>query len=294
MQTTLDCLPCLFRQALRTVRLATPDEAQQKMILDHVARMLPEFTLAVSPPENASRMYRAIAALADCPDPYAGIKTDSNDFALRLLPRVREQVLAAPDPVAAAVRFAIAGNIIDYGVQHEFDATQAIAGCLARELAINDFAGFMADMSRAENILYLADNCGEIVFDGLLIELLNKRVTMAVKEKPVINDALPVDARQCKLDRLCDIIANGTDCPGTPLARCSTDFLERFNSADLIISKGQGNFETLAGVKAPIYFLLTVKCQVVARHITAAGGRQAPVRVGDMVLVKNCGAQTVP
>ncbi len=113
---------------------------------------------------------------------------------------------------------------------------------------------------------------------------LKQKVVVAVKEKAIINDALYEDALECGLDKLCRIISNGTQCPGTPLSMCSREFQNLFQNADLIISKGQGNFETLSEVKAPVYFLLTVKCPVVGDHINQLSGRK--VQTGNMVLLK--------
>ena len=290
MQTTLDCLPCFLRQALYTARIATDSVARHQEILARAAHLLPEFDLAVSPPENAIHLYRMIAELAGNPDPFAALKAESNHFALALRPELREQIRQAADPLATAVKFAIAGNVIDYGAHHQFDARGTIADCLAHPFAIDDYRQFRHDLAKARKILYLADNCGEIVFDGLLIEALGeKEVTVAVKERPIINDALLPDALACGLGELCTVVSNGTDCPGTPLDRCGVEFQQLFRAADLIISKGQGNFETLSEVSAPIYFLLTVKCPVVVTHVNQLAGGQANRRaaLGDMVLLRS-------
>ncbi len=289
MQTSLDCLPCFMRQALSAARIATDSPALQQQILHRAARLLAEFDLGASPPENAVALYRMIAETSGRPDPYRELKEESTRIALDLLPLARARVDEAGDPLLAAIKFAIAGNIIDYGAHQDFDARRAIDNCLAQPLAINDYDQFRQDAARAASILYLADNCGEIVFDGLLIEQLGaEKITVAVKERPIINDALVADARACGLDRRSSVISNGTDCPGTPLADCAGEFLDRFHGADLIISKGQGNFESLSESDAPIYFLLTVKCPVVAEHVGALAGDAAPRRaaMGDLILMK--------
>lgn len=287
MQTSLDCLPCFIRQALYTARIVTDNAALQKEILLRAAELLPQFDLALSPPENAIALYRMIAESAGCHDPFADLKEESNQLALKLRPMVAERINSAEDPLAAAIRFAIAGNIIDYGAHHDFDAEAVISNCLEQQLAINDYPLFRKETAAAQSILYLADNCGEIVFDSLLIEQLGpEKITLAVRERPIINDALPADAVTCGLDKLCTVISNGTDCPGTPLGQCSEEFLDCFHSADLIISKGQGNFETLSGIKAPLYFLFTVKCPVVVGHVNDLAGDSAKVALGEMILLK--------
>ena len=287
MQTTLDCLPCFLRQALYTARIATDSADAQQEILRRAARLVADFDLDTSPPENAIRLYRMIAATAGASDPFALLKEESNRFALDLRPELRQRVRQASDPLATALKFAIAGNVIDYGAHHDFDARRTIDHCLARPYAIDDSLQFRRDLAGAQRILYLADNCGEIVFDGLLLETMGeKEVTVALKERPIINDALVADALACGIDRICTVVSNGTDCPGTPLARCSGEFQQLFRNADLIISKGQGNFETLSEEAGPVYFLLTVKCPVVVAHINDASSPRT-VAMGDMVLLKS-------
>jgi damage-control phosphatase, subfamily I len=284
MHTALDCLPCFLQQSLAAARRITGCEEMQRLIMVEMVRYLSSLDLEASPPENAMGLYQRLAELAGSPDPYADLKEESNRLALLLLPRQAALVDKATDPLLAAVKVAIAGNIIDYGAPHQFDFSVVLENASRRELAIDDYLDFRRDLARAETVLYLADNCGELVFDRLLIERLDRKVVLAVKEKPIINDALTEDARRCGLDRFCTIITNGTACPGTPLPRCSPTFQDAFQSADLIISKGQGNFETLSATSAPVYFLLTVKCLVVAAHIEKLAG--TGVRLGESVLLK--------
>lgn len=289
MRTELDCLVCLYRQALNTARLATNSAKLQRRILTETAALLPRLDPGLSPPENSIRLYRLIARLSGNPDPYAELKKTGNEHALRLRGRVKELISTAHDPLYTAILFAIAGNIIDHGAPRDFDLDQTIDECLRRTPAINDYAQLKEDLKGAENILYLGDNCGELVFDGLLIELLPGMVTLALKEKPIINDALPADARLCGLDKICRIISNGTDCPGTPLNLCGEEFKAAMAKADLIISKGQGNFETLSHLSGgpPLYFLLTTKCPIVAQRAGEAAGTAAGiVNNGDTLLMR--------
>jgi len=146
-----------------------------------------------------------------------------------------------------------------------------------------DYQEFKYALNNAESILYLGDNTGEIVFDKLLIEELSNmlpdvKITYVVRDKPVINDALMEDAVSCGLDKIVDVISSGCDAPGTILDLCSKEFLKLYESAELIISKGQGNFETLADEKRPIFFLFKVKCPVIANH--------TGFNLGDIVLKK--------
>ncbi len=285
MQTTLDCQPCFLKQALNTARLSTADKEIHKKIMREAIRFVSTLDFSATPPENSIALYEMIARISGCPDPYAAIKRESNNFALQLKNKFTGKIdQSLVDPLLGAFTLSIAGNIIDYGSQHNFDIHETIDQALSRPLAINDYDALQEDLKKAETIVYLADNCGELVFDGIVIERLQQKVVLAVKEKAIINDALAKDAAECGLDGLCQIISNGTNCPGTPLSLCSEEFLELFNKADLIISKGQGNFETLSEIKAPIYFLLTIKCPVVRDHVNILSGQK--VKTGEMVLMK--------
>lgn len=285
MLSTLDCIPCFLKQALYAARLTGASPLVQKEILDRVALLLPSLDLSLTPPENSIAIYELISRITDCADPFFDLKQESNLLALGMRNKIREIIKETDHPLLTSIKFSIAGNIIDYGAHQNFDIRQTIDNCLAKKLAINDFDKLVNDLETAENILYLCDNSGEIVFDSLVVEELKTKVTFAVKEKPIINDALQEDALTCGLDKLGDIISNGTSCPGTPLRKCSTEFQRKFSKADLIISKGQGNFETLSEIAAPIYFLLTVKCPVIANHINDITGND--IVNGDMILLKS-------
>ncbi len=290
MKTALDCLPCLLNQTLFTSHLSISDKTVQASIVSEVAKLLPNLDLEKTPPENSIPVYKLIAELSGCPDPFFEKKQQSNDLALDMIKNQKIHVESATDPLLYALKLSIAGNIIDYGAHQDFDLDLAIEDSLRSTPAVDHYTRLLKDIEQAESILYLADNCGELIFDGLAIEQLRKsaKITLAVKESPIINDATIKDAQKCGLHEKITLISNGTSCPGTPLDLCSQEFLKVFNQADLIISKGQGNFETLSEVQAPIYFLLTVKCPIVAGHIDDLlnNKSQALVGVGDQILMK--------
>lgn len=291
---SVDCLPCYLQQALRVARLNEFDEKMQLAVVEEVAKLLPGMDQELTPPENSIAVYETISLVSGCSDPYYAQKKQSNREALALLPRLREEVEASRRPLETAIRFAVGSNIIDYGASHSFDLEKAFERCRTVAPVIDDISSFQQQVEALEKgaeILYLADNCGEIVYDSLLMERLAYKglhVTVAVKQSPIINDALYDDAVEVGLDTFCTVISNGTNCPGTPLGLCSVEFLEVFNRADLIISKGQGNFETLSEVDREIFFMLTVKCSVVGRHLARLGGldhRKLPGK-GEMVVYR--------
>lgn len=296
MKTSVDCLACFMDQTLRVVRVSTTDESVHLEAARAVATLLPQMEMSLTPPENSVAVYSAIARITGCADPYLALKKASNDQALAMLPDLRREVEQGEAPLLAAIRLAIAGNIIDYGAMHSFDVDAALARARIIPFVIDESRQLLERVCRLparSRVLYLADNCGEIVYDSLVIRYLvdlGLAVTVAVKEGPIINDALVADALACGLDQYARIITNGTACPGTPLASCSVGFLHAFRDADLILAKGQGNFETLseavAETDADIFFLLTVKCPVVGAHLarlTGKGLHELPGQ-GEMVL----------
>jgi hypothetical protein len=209
-------------------------------------------------------------------DPFRDLKAKSIDKALALYPSLKRLLGEAKDPLETAVRLAIAGNVIDFGANPDFQLEQDIEEVFQKAPAINHYQGFKEQLGRAQDIVYLGDNAGETVFDRLLIETMNKPVTFVVRESPIINDATEEDALASGLGEVATIVSSGCDAPGTVLGGCSEPFLAHLDRADLIISKGQGNYETLSQEKRPIFFLLKAKCPVIARDLG--------VKVGDIVI----------
>ena len=200
------------------------------------------------------------------------LKITSTNNALAWYDKVRSQIDAAKDPIDLAIRLSIAGNIIDFGVSEHYDLKDSIHRVITQPLAVNDIESLKSQLKSVSSLLYLGDNSGETVFDRLLIETLVEHyqlpVIYVVRGSATINDVTFVEAKEAGLNAVCnDIIDNGSDAPGTLLQDCSAEFLERFNQAELIIAKGQGNFESLSGIDAPIFFLLQAKCNVIANEL---------------------------
>ena len=279
MRTYFDCIPCMIRQSLDAVRLITKDESIHERVLREVLRVTSTSDLQKTPPEMGQKIHRLIRQLTEFDDPYRQMKKRFNTFALVLYPKLKLIVAESMEPLETAVRLAIAGNIIDLGVKsllktHDIDKT--IDEVLKVELDLSIFEDLKKEAATAKSILYLADNAGEIVFDRILIEQLGpERIKFAVKGRPVINDATIDDAQETGLTDLVRVISNGDDSPGTILRFCSEEFRHYFEEADLIIAKGQGNYESLSEVDKNIFFLLKAKCSVIANHLNCEVG--APV-----------------
>ncbi len=288
MKTYLDCVPCFVNQALRSARLVSDDPVVHQRVLRSVLAATAEIDLDQCPPAMGRQIHLFIREALGDDDPYREIKRRFNAKAARMLPELRQRVRASSDPFDAAVRVAIAGNIIDFGVPGAVIDDERLASTVERcfEAALDDeaLALLREAVNRASSVLLLADNAGEVFFDRLLLEQLGAAapaatLTVAVRGGPVINDATAADAQQAGLDQLATLIDNGYDAPGTILEHCSPSFRRAFDEADLVIAKGQGNFETLAeSTPREVFFLFQAKCTVVARHVGVANGTPVVAR----------------
>ena len=267
MKAYLECYPCFFKQIIQTSREVTADEKKIQEVVRAFGQYLRHIPEEATPPEIGRELYRLIAEKTGVSDPYREIKKKCTQQALDLYPQLKERVAASEDRLLAAARLAIAGNVIDFGANAPFDLVKELEALLSQELAIDHYPDFRQALEKSPQILYLADNAGETVFDRILIEEIEKPVIYAVREKPIINDALLQDALDAGLDKVAEIVSSGTDAPGTILPLCSRDFMNIYDSADFIISKGQGNYEGLSDEARPLFFLLKAKCEVIARDI---------------------------
>lgn len=270
MRSSLECIPCFVRQALEAARAISDDTTVHERIMREVLLWIGEADLSQTPPSFAQHIHRRIRAIAGDGDPYKRFKEYQNRMALRILPELRAMVKEASCPLEAAVRLAIAGNAIDMGSPgnvNESSLHQAIRQALERPLC-GDYDLFCQAVEAADSILYLTDNAGEIVLDLLLVEQLGpERVTVGVRGAAVLNDATLEDAHAVGLHKVVEVIANGSDAPGTLLTDCSEEFRRRFEQAELVIAKGQGNFESLSDESGELFFLFKVKCQVIAKEV---------------------------
>ena len=291
MRTYLDCIPCFYRQALDAARIAGTDEIKQKQIVDKISQLIPDFPLEASPPEMGREIHNLVGKISGVKDPFKEIKENSNKFALKLYPKLKQEINNSEDRLLAAVKLSIIGNIIDYGAKNSLDVPKEIDYLFQGNFIINNenssttfkYNQFKESLNKVNKIVYLADNAGEVVFDRLLIEELvkelGKEVIYVVKGKPIINDALIEDAIFCGINKVAKVISSGSDAPGTMLKYCSPEFIELYQSAELIISKGQGNYEALSEEDKSVFFLLRAKCPVIAEDVSC--------KVGDMVLISS-------
>lgn len=281
MQLFLDCLPCLCRQALEAARLVTDDEDTQARILDDALCTLAQHGNYPSAPRLAQDIHALIKRNTGRDDPYGEIKIRDVDAALRLEPLLARFVGSGPHSLFRALKVSATGNLMDAALYVDLDIEACIEAELERPFAHCDLELLNAELSNPGTVLIVGDNAGEAVFDKLLIRQLAQRheVVFAVRAEPIINDVTVTDAQRAGVATIARIVSTGCGAPGLILDSSSDEFRALFEGADVVISKGQGNFEALSDSPRPVYFLLKAKCAKVA---DALG-----VQVGDYVLKKS-------
>ncbi len=269
MKTSLDCIPCFVRQATDAVRIWAVSEDERARLVRRILQWIAKIDLDQSPPAISQIIIRQVRGLLVMADPYRAAKDAHNALAEALIPSIRRRIAASFDPLTMAVRYAITGNIIDLGAKNGIGYGEIYEELKSAPLQpiFGDMEAFKKACGQAQTILYLTDNAGEIFFDRLLIEKLpGAKITLAVRGAPIINDATRTDALAANLEDLVEIIDNGSDAPGTILNDCSAEFRRRFDEADMVIAKGQGNFESLSDEPRDIFFLFRAKCPVISLH----------------------------
>ncbi len=267
MKMHLDCANCFLNQAIRTGRLLGCSDRCLWQMVKGCGQVLSQVNEDLPPPQNAVALYDMIAEKAGIRDPFYKLKKESTRHALGLYPELKRKIKDHMDALEAALRFAACGNVIDYGVSSDFNLLKEVEKALGTRFSVWEYNAFLKRLSKAGWILYLGDNCGETVFDRLLIEELKKPVKYAVRGGPIINDVTEEDARDAGLHEVAEIVSTGYRAPGIVLKECSDSFRELFASAPMIISKGQGNFETLSDENREIFFIFKIKCNVVSSFL---------------------------
>jgi uncharacterized protein with ATP-grasp and redox domains len=275
------CFFCFARAFERLIERGNLQTEEKKQFANDMFGLFNDVKYDFSIPEVSRDLHVLLKQYSNNPDPYKEEKKQSNDLVLGMYPELKDIVFQSNNYFNTALRLAIAGNIIDFGISNTFDLHSTIDKVLNSDFAIDDSIQLKQALSEAKTVLYLGDNCGEIVFDKLFIEtIMHPNLIYAVRGVPVINDVTLEDAKYVEMDLVADVISNGYDAPSTLLDHCSSEFLEVFNRADVIISKGQGNLEGLLGkTQKEVYFLLMVKCEVIADVLV--------VKKGDFVVMKN-------
>lgn len=285
MKVYYECAPCFLRQAKEALDLATDDQSLKMEIMEELVGVVySDFNKEAVSNVVGTKIHRIIKDKTGNEDPYLLEKRKGNEIALKFLPKIKE-ILKDKNGLENYIKAAIVGNLIDFGALGVgFDIENGIIESMEKEIALNQVQELENELQSAKNVLYLADNNGEIVFDKLLIEKLKEydvEVIVAFKEKPILNDACMEDAVQIGLDNIASLVSTGTDSIGILYADMSDEFKQIFKNADLVISKGLGNYEGLTAMELgnkPVFCLLNAKCNPIAKDIG--------VDLGDNVVLK--------
>ncbi len=274
----------MFNQALRVTKTLKLEQKKTKEILDIAASFVPKFTFDKTPPQNAAPMYEAIANYLKVDDLYKEIKRDSIQKAKMLEPKAKQFIEEAEDQFVTATKVAVVGNVIDLASEVIFDLESEVENVINSSFAIDHTKELERALESAKEVAYLADNAGENIFDALYIEYLLKRfpklkIYYFVRTKPIINDLTIDDLKGDRLNSLTTIVDSGIETPGIIYEDLKPEAKEIFDRADIIISKGMGNYECLSDmVNFPLYFLLKIKCNVVASSLKS--------NIGDIICKK--------
>ncbi|MDD2619876.1 MAG: ARMT1-like domain-containing protein [Syntrophomonadaceae bacterium] len=278
MKLSINCLPCLLNQAIRLAKVHLESEEEQCRLIKKILQELVEINGNTSAPYLAQKIQQALKDALQNSDPYKEQKHFYNQEMLKLECDFTVLIESSSDHLQTALKFAAAGNIIDFGPGYDLSrdkVLQTVHETLKKALQQDVFLSLKSDLNKARQLLYLGDNAGEIVFDKIFIRTIKEQypsleIYFATRGKPVINDAVEEDAYYVGMDAYASIINNGTDIPGTIIEQCSSNFVSVFNKADLIISKGLGNFESLYGTEhRNLYYLFLCKCNIFKERFDA-------------------------
>lgn len=267
------CLPCVVNQAVKVANITGAHNKEE--LLREVFTYLSKMDFEATTPEIIGEIFEIIKKHTNNPDPYKETRSYYNTLFLKMLPKFERKLEQAENSFGLAVRYAIVGNIIDFNPIHN-TLLEDIFDCFEKmedeKLAIDDSEVLMKDILNANSLLYLGDNCGEICMDKLLLKKIkelnpNVKVFFGVRGKPVVNDSIAEDAYAVGIDEYAEVIDNGDGSLGTVLNRTSPEFKEVYKKADVVIAKGQANYECLSEENKNIYFLLMTKCDVIAKDI---------------------------
>jgi len=276
-----DCVECIINQSVKVSNAINASKALSNELKSSVTMMSKDFSFDDNPPEIASYVYEKMAQIANKADLYDEVKEASTKKALSFVPVLKDKLLYSDDKLLTCTKIAVAGNVIDLAAAVEFDLEEELEKIFDTHFAYNDFDILKEKLTSAKNVLVIGDNVGEHIFDYMFIETLKElypsiNYSYMVRGNPIINDVTMKEAKEAGFDKLCNLIDSGVNTPGFAYNRANSYSKELFDSVDLVISKGMGNYECLSpSHRENICFLLKVKCGVVANSLNK--------NIGDIV-----------
>lgn len=274
MNITNECVKCIIGQIEKATKLLNLNENLSKEIMEEVNKRALNFSFNDTPPFVAKEVYELLAEKTSLKDPLETLKQESIKKATSYIPLVEKKIEKSDDKLFTAIKTAVAGNVIDFATTKEFSLDEEINTIFETNFAINDYKEFKEELEKTDKLIILADNAGENVFDKVLIKTIKQlypklEIIYATRGKAIINDITTKEAIEVGIDKYCKVVSSGVDTPGLEKKQASKEFLQCFEEASLILSKGMGNFECLENYKDNrIFFLFKVKCDVVANQVS--------------------------
>ena len=275
------CVSCIINQSIKVAEALHADKDLQSRLITTVEKMSKDFSYTNTPPEIAADVYEKMAQIVDKTDIYDEVKEHSTQKALSFVPFLEKKLQNTQEKLLTATKIAVAGNVIDLAAEVEFDLEEELEKIFHTEFALNDFDKLQAQLAKANQVVILGDNVGEHIFDKLFLQTLKElypqvHYSYFVRGNPIINDVTMKEAEAAGFSSVCQLINSGVNTPGFAYSRASTEAKKVFDEADIVISKGMGNYECLSpSHRKDICFLLKIKCGVVANSL----GKE----VGDIV-----------
>lgn len=274
MDINLECIYCTIKKADSLFSQYEIDEYEKLKFMKEVFKIVSMSNQTDTSPYINAQIMRLLTNKFFIEDIYLNVKKEYNELLLSKSEEIFKEIERSSEQLNLALKYAMVGNFIDFGAMDKVDKNKLeniILKVREQDIDIEEYDNFVKDLNNAKEIVYLADNAGEIVFDKIFIMILQKlyknlKITVIVRGKPIYNDATIRDAKEIGLCEIVEVIDNGTDIPGTQLDKITTKTKEIIDSADLIISKGQGNFETLFGCKKNIYYIFLCKCDLFTKR----------------------------
>ncbi len=276
MKTSLDCIECNIRQLVKLSKLTRASEKQQVDASNEVLLMLSEVGFDKSNPYIMGRTWEIVTRVFESGNPYRDVKSEFNQLLLSLYVEIKKMVEDSTNPLETGLKVAVVGNIIDFAASHQFnkeDILSRIQGYKDIRFSVDATEKLFSNLKTAKSLFYIGDNCGEIVLDKLFIEQIEKynpdiKVFFGVRGDNILNDVTFEDAKEVGMSDVATIISSGTQTPGTIIEDTNEDFQSLFYESDVVITKGQGNFESMSDTKREnLYLLLMAKCDYVAETI---------------------------
>ncbi len=267
------CIGCIINQSSKVASAIKADEVLTEKLISAVTQSSKDFSFSLTPPEVATDVYELMSILADKADLYEEIKNYSTQNALSYIPFLEYKISKSPDKLLTATKVAVAGNVIDLAAEVEFDLADEIEKIFDTDFGHDDFEKLKAMLTDAKTLLVIGDNAGEHIFDYLFIQTLQQLypllyISYMVRGNPIINDVTMKEAKEAGFDKLCNLVDSGVNTPGFIYNRANEESQQLFDEADVVITKGMGNYECLSpSPRKNLCYLLKVKCSVVASSL---------------------------